>query len=252
MPYLKNAVESILQQTYKNFEFIILNDASRDESQKYLESLKDQRIKLIINKKNLGIARSLNKTLEVAKGRFIARMDADDISLPRRLEEQLVFLKKHPKIDLCGTWVDLIDSKGKTVGEKKYPTKSKDVKKSICWHTAVIHPTFMGKKTFFEKIGGYRINYDFAEDYDLLQRAKKKFAIVNIPKKLLLWRLQKNRRSRKNMQKIDKVDLKIKIEALKRDGLTTDTVCALLWKILVMYLLPAKLKVKIAVILNRA
>ena len=252
MPYLKNAVESILQQTYKNFEFIILNDASSDETQKYLKNLKDQRIKLIVNKKNLGLAKSLNKTLDIAKGRFIARMDADDVSLPKRLEEQLFFLKKHPKIDLCGTWVDLIDSDGKIVGEKKYPTKSKDVKKSIYWYTAVIHPTFMAKKTFFEKIGGYRVNYDFAEDYDLLQRAKKIFTIVNIPKKLLLWRLQNNRRSRKNMQKIDKVDLKIKIEALKRDGFTKDGVLALLWKIFMMYLLPPKVKVKIATALNKA
>src|SRR3989338_4267706 len=96
--YLKDAVESILNQTYENFEFIIVDDASVDNSWDYLKNLNDHRIKLIKNKKNLGLAASLNKALKVAKGNYIARMDADDISLPTRFEEQVNYLQKNPSI----------------------------------------------------------------------------------------------------------------------------------------------------------
>ena len=108
--YLKQAVESILNQTYKNFEFIIVDDASTDNSWQYLKSLKDKRIKLLKNSKNLGLAKSLNRAIGVASGHYIARMDADDISLPTRFQEQLKFLKRNPNIDLCGTWADLFAS----------------------------------------------------------------------------------------------------------------------------------------------
>ena len=252
MPFLIKSVASILRQTHRNFELIIVDDASTDDSANYIKGLKDKRVRLITNKKNLGLAESLNIAIKSAKGEFIARMDADDVSLPNRLKEQVFFLNKHPKIDLCGTWVDLIDENGKKVGEKKYPTKASDVRKSITWYTAVIHPTFMGKKSFFKKMNGYRANYDFAEDYDLLQRAKNDFTIVNIPKKLLLWRHQKNRRSRENMQKMDKVELKIKIESLKRDGFSIIGMLALLRKIFFTYFLPPQIKFQIAIILKLA
>src|SRR3990167_10971452 len=95
MPFLKEAVASILKQTYRNFEFIIVDDGSRDKSWEYLKSLKDTRIKLLKNGRNLGLAASLNKALKKAKGDFIARMDADDVSFPQRLETQIKFLEKN-------------------------------------------------------------------------------------------------------------------------------------------------------------
>ena len=89
MPYLRQAVQSILNQTYKHFEIIIVDDASTDDSLRYLKSIKDKRVNLIKNLKNLGLASSLNIALRKARGDYIARMDADDVSLPRRLETQL-------------------------------------------------------------------------------------------------------------------------------------------------------------------
>lgn len=252
MPYLKEAVQSILSQTHKNFEFIIVDDASTDSSWQYLKSLKDKRIKLIKNKRNLGLAASLNKALKVAKGEFIARMDADDISLPQRLEKQIEFLKKNPTISLCGTWADLIDDKGNKIGEKRHPTDPKRVKEAINWYTAVIHPTYMGTPDFFRQLKGYRDDFDFAEDYDLLSRAKNRFKIANIDQKLLLWRLQGTRRSRASMQKIDKAELKIKLESIKRDGLTPQSLVALVKKIIMTYLLPYPLKLRLATFLKQA
>lgn len=246
MPYLKEAVKSILSQTYKNFEFIIVDDASDDSTPKYLKLLKDKRIKIITNKKNLGLAESLNKALKISKGNFIARMDADDISHPKRIETQVKFLTKNPEIDLCGTWANLINPKGEKIGEKKYPADPKSVNKAITWYTAVIHPTYMGKKSFFDNLHGYRENYNFAEDYDLLARAKNKFQITNIPVKLLSWRLQDARLSRTNMGNMDRVELRIKIESLKRDGFTLKGLLAVTKKLLMTYLIPYPLKYRIA------
>lgn len=252
MPYLKEAVKSILNQTYKNLEFIIVNDASADSSWEYLKSLKDKRIKLIKNKKNLGLAKSLNIALRQAQGDFIARMDADDISLPRRFQEQLKFLVKHPAIDICGSWVDLIDEKGRIIGEKKFPLKDEEIKRVLVRFNPMIHPTSMGKKSFFTQLQGYREEYDGAEDYDLLMRAMKKFKMSNIAKKLLFRRLQRNRRSAKSMAKMDKLELKIKLESIRENGFD---LIALLWiikKILSTYLIPTKLKVQLAQLLKLA
>lgn len=252
MPYLKAAVKSILGQTYGDFEFIIVDDASTDGSLKYLASLKDRRIKLLKNKKNMGLAKSLNIALRQAYGDFIARMDADDVSLPERFEKQIKFLEKNPEIDLCGTWAYLIDSKGNKIGEKKYPVEPEKVKKALTWYTAVIHPTYMGTARFFKELGGYRDNFDFAEDYDLLSRAKNRFKIANIGQKLLLFRLHNTRRSRTVMQKMDKIDLKIKLESIRRDGLAVQALMALIKKIIMIYLLPYPLKSKLAALLKQA
>ena len=242
MPFLKDAVESILNQTYKNFEFIIVDDASVDNSWDYLKNLNDHRIKLIKNKKNLGLAASLNKALKVAKGNYIARMDADDISLPTRFEEQVNYLQKNPSITLCGTWVDLINDKGEKIGEKKYPTEDSKIKKSLAWYPAIVHPTFMSRKGFYKTLNGYDTDFDFAEEYELMMRAKNKFKMANIPKKLLYWRFWDKRRSREFWDKMEKVDFKIKLEAFRRKDFGPSYSLILLGKFFITFILPYKLK----------
>src|SRR3989338_9606954 len=256
MPFLKEAVESILKQTYKNFEFIIVDDASTDETWDYLKSLKDPRVKLIKNKKNLGLAASLNIALrqvfdreaqtESAQGDYVDRMDADDVSLPKRFEIQVRFLESHQDIDLCGTWADLINESGQIIGEKKYPTKDKDIKKALNWYSAIIHPTFMARKKVYRKLKGYNPKFDLAEDYEFLLRAKREYKMANIPQKLLLWRLWNKRRSRKEMEKMDRVDLRIKMEAFKRGDFGPLYTVTLIKKLLMTYLLPMPIKLKLA------
>ena len=129
MPYLQEAVKSILNQTYKDFEFIIVDDASTDDSLKYLKGINDKRIKILSNEKNLGLAVSLNKALNAARGEYIARMDADDISKPERLHIQLNFMELNPQIDICGSFVSVIDENGKLVGSIKKPTTDDKIKK---------------------------------------------------------------------------------------------------------------------------
>ena len=149
MPYLKEAVKSILNQSYKNLEFIIVDDASTDESWRYLKRLRDKRLKLIKNNKNLGLAASLNKALKVTKGDYIVRMDADDISHPNRLEIQLAFMKRNPKVDICGTWAKLINEYGEILNHVKKPLADEQIKKMNRWMPGLIHSTWFARRTIF-------------------------------------------------------------------------------------------------------
>lgn len=250
LPFVKNAIRSILSQTYKNFEVIIIDDASTDKSWQYLKSLKEKRIKLIRNHKNLGLAASLNIALRQAQGVFVARMDADDISSPQRFETQLNFLLKNPKIDLCGSWVDLINENGDKVGELKYPSSDKEIKKSLARFNPIVHPTFFAKKALFESLGGYRPEYDKAEDYDLLVRAMKNFKFANVREKLLSFRLGKKRRSSFDMARMDRLEINIKIDLLKNTGFNITGAFWILKKIITTYLIPINLKIQLARILK--
>lgn len=252
LPFVKEAIKSILEQTHKNLELIIINDDSSDGTQKYLMSLKDKRIVIIDNIKNLGVAQSLNIGLEKASGQFIARMDADDISVPTRLEDQINFLTKNNQIDLCGTYAILIDEVGKAVGKLKYPISTEDIKKKLIWANPIIHPSLMAKRHFFKQLNGYRSEYDGAEDYDLLIRGMEKFNYVNLPKELIKLRLSKNRRSIKSMRKMDKLDLKIKIDFIRKAGISPRAISALIRKILTTYAIPQPLKPRLSQLLKKA
>ena len=242
MPFLKDAVESILNQTYKNFEFIIIDDASTDGSLKYLKSLKDRRIKLINNSKNLGLAASLNKGLKVAKGNYIARMDADDISLPKRFEKQIEFLLKNPSIDLCGTWAKLIDENNKLIGQVKKPIDDRNIKRMNMWITGIIHPSWLGKKSLFEKLKGYDPHYDLAEDLDFLIRANN-FRMANIGEVLLLWRSPQKRRSKQNIEKMYRKSLAVRWKHFRNGHLSILSLPYLVRSLIATFLFPSELKI---------
>lgn len=246
LPYLEEAVASILNQSYKNFEFIIVDDASKDSSWKYLKSIDDKRMILILNRKNIGLAGSLNIAIKKSTGIYVARMDADDISHTNRLEEQIKYLLNNSNVDICGTWADLIDEKGKIIGEKKYPISNNDIKSNLAWYQPIIHPSWLVKKSLYDQLKGYSLNYDMAEDYDFLMRARKTSRMVNIPKKLFKWRLWEKRRSRVEMNKMDKIDLRIKIDSLKRGDFGLFYIFIILQKYIMVYLVPAPLKIILA------
>lgn len=246
MPFLKEATESILKQTYKNFEYIIVDDASTDDTWRYLKSLRDKRIKLVKNKKNLGLAASLNIAIQQTKGEFIARMDADDISLKNRLATQLKFLENNSDVSICGSWADLIDEKGKNVGEKRYPTNDQTIKKALMWYQPIIHPTWFCKLDVFNNLNGYDPKFDLAEDYQFLIRASREYKIANIPKKLLLLRLHHSRRSQAEIHEMDKIDLKVKIFALNNGYFDKFYTIIILKKFLMTFLFPASIKLWLA------
>ena len=242
MPFLKEAVDSVLGQTYKNFEFIIVDDASSDGTWRYLKSLKSERIKFIRNKKNLGLAASLNIALRQAQGDYIARMDADDVSLPRRLETQLEFLEKNHDIDICGSYVSVIDEDGKKIGQIKKPLTDIKIKKELFWLPPLLHPTWFAKKEVYIKLKGYDERWDYVEDFEFLTRAKD-YKMANIPKHLLFFRSQKERRSQKTIEKIYRNSLKLRQKSFKEQKLGFNYLPILIRSYISTYLFPTRLKI---------
>ncbi len=183
---LKASVFSILNQTLKDFEFIIVIDNPLDKWYiQYLESIKDERIHILVNEKNKGIAESLNRGIKEAKGKYIARMDADDIAHPNRLERELDYLEKN-HLDFIGSFICSFDSKHKNI--IRYPKTEKGIQKLIYYRNVFSHPTFFFRKEVYERIHGYT-NIPYVEDYDFIFKTiKAGFKVGNIPEVLLDYR----------------------------------------------------------------
>lgn len=193
--YLHEAIESIINQSLDDFEFVIINDASTDASLKIIESFRDPRILLITNETNLGLTKSLNKGLGIAKGEFIARMDADDICYPQRLEKQVAFFETDKDIALCGTWVTIL---GDTNRRGEYPVTHDEIKFTMLCYNAFAHPTVMWRREVFEGMAlKYDENYITAQDYELFSRLVHLVKTANIPEVLLYYREHENQVTKK-------------------------------------------------------
>lgn len=194
--YLKYSIESILNQTYKNFEFIIIDDASTDSTlsiiRKYMK--KDIKIVLIQNRKNIGLAASLNRGINIAKGKYIARQDADDISHYERLEKQFIYLDKNHQIDILGTYNNYIDINSCYIEDKKdYPNEKEHITYLFCGKAIFAHGTAMMRSTLFLELGGYNENFYYAQDAELWCRCLKSKKEINIlPEILYSFRLTIN------------------------------------------------------------
>jgi glycosyltransferase involved in cell wall biosynthesis len=201
--FLSVSIESILKQSFKNFEFIIINDGSSDNSEKIILNFlkKDQRIIYIKNTKNYGISKSLNIGIKKSKGKFICRMDADDISHYQRLEIQKNFLQKNPNIGVCGSFVRVLFKK-KYINYK-YPMNSDDCYATLLFSNPVPHPASMFKKNIISnnKIFYNNKNLSGCEDYELWAKLSKFTNFYNIPRYLYIYRDLSNslsKRGKKN------------------------------------------------------
>lgn len=231
--FLGEAVESILNQTFRDFEFIIVVDNPDNEI--LIESVnayveQDERIKLLINERNLGLGNSLNRGLEVAQGEYIARMDSDDISLPTRLEMQKQFLDANTDIGLVGCCAIRIDEDGSELGEMKLPSNSATLRKMLPYTTAAYHPTWMLRCKTIEKVGVYRC-FPVAQDYDFLFRCIDcGIKISNIQDVLFKYRVSTHNASvakfldqwnvRKYIQKLHRQRVKRGTDSFSKDELS--------------------------------
>jgi glycosyltransferase involved in cell wall biosynthesis len=154
--YLSEAIQSILNQTYSNFELLIINDGSTDETGKIIDSFKDERIRCITNKNNINLCQSLAKGVSLSRGEFIARMDADDLAYPERLEKQLAVMQNCPEIDLLGTNIRFIDQNNKFIGSSKVIDNTLELKWHILFRNCFNHPTVMIRKSALDRTG---LNY---------------------------------------------------------------------------------------------
>ena len=199
---LRESIESILNQTYRDFEYIIIldypdNDVHKSVIEEY--ALKDDRIHFYINEKNMGLTDSLNRGLSLCHGEYIARMDADDISLPDRLERQMKYLEKN-HYDLIGGITEMINENGSLLYSiKSVPTDPKKINKALRYSQCIAHPTWLGKKEVFEKNAGYR-HMPLCEDYDFTLRAVLNgFVVSNLNEAVLKYRMTSNSISRSNL-----------------------------------------------------
>lgn len=179
--FIKTAVQSILNQTYTDFEFIIINDGSTDKSMQIIESFADERIVLIDKAQNDGLIAALNDGLEAVKGEYIARMDADDESLPERFKLQIEFMQNHPETDILGTAMFFID--GNKIRIIKPKETHAECLNALFGGVCIMHPTVMIRKTALDKIK-YNEKYKTAEDYKLwvdLAKNGAKFANLQVP-----------------------------------------------------------------------
>jgi glycosyltransferase involved in cell wall biosynthesis len=154
--YLRDSIDSVLNQTYDKFEFLIIDDGSTDSSRKIIESYDDDRIKLLVNETNIGLIKSLNKGISESSGEYIARQDADDICYPERFAREIEILDRNPDILLVGTQLTLIDNAGVTVGVWSYPVQSDLVRWFLLFNSAVAHSSSMYRKKNVQGVGGTR------------------------------------------------------------------------------------------------
>ena len=186
--FLSASIESILAQSLRNFEFIIIDDGSTDNSIEIINSFNDPRIKLIKNEKNLGLISSLNKGIDYASGRYIARHDADDIALPERLSKQLKAIKERGLIAI-GSWLQLVDEHNNYQQVWQYPLFNSAIHWQLLFNSAFGHSSIMYDKSAVVAAGKYRHEAKYVEDYDLWSRISSAGRMSNIQEALVLYRV---------------------------------------------------------------
>jgi Glycosyl transferase family 2 len=200
--FLAEAVESILGQTFHDFEFVIIDDGSTDRTAEILTNYarQDERIR-VHRHENKGRATSLNIGIGVARGKYIARMDADDIALRTRLEEQIRFMEEHPDVGLLGGAFELISDDGsRLINTISFPTEDSDIKSALLIDNPICHPTVIMRKAVFEVSGGYRKALVDADDYDLWLRISERSRLANLSTCILQYRIHPNQVSIKGIR----------------------------------------------------
>ncbi len=186
--YIIDSIESILSQTFTNFAFLIIDDGSTDSTAEIVESYRDPRIRLVRNQKNIGLTRSLNKGIKLAESDYIARMDADDISLPNRLEKQFQCFKSDPSLTLCASRMEVIDENGCPTGII-YPTISPSLLPwRLLFGNQIPHTSVMLKRQALIELGGYAEWAKRSQDYELWARVNHQHKVLMIPDILVYWR----------------------------------------------------------------
>lgn len=220
--YLSETIESILDQSFSNFEFIIIDDGSTDGSSEIIDHYhqKDPRVIVIQNRENIGLALSLNKGLQIAKGKYIARMDADDVCLPERFQTQFEYLEEHPEIWIVGSSIIHIDDQGNEIRRISYPNSPNRLRWNMLFGTTglVCHPCAMMRSDRIREAGLYR-NLPASQDMDLWCRffGYEPFPITNLDDSLIKYRWHENSFSTRFSKVQHEVSSKIRLETINRE-----------------------------------
>lgn len=220
--YLHDALQSIVDQHFKDFELLIVDDGSTDRSSEIIGSFRDSRIRVLKNSQRLKLSGALNRGIIEAKGTYIARMDADDIALPERLTRQVDYLEKYSEIGLCGTWVEKFGQGGSSV--ITYPDSPERVRAYSLFDCPFAHPTVMFRRKLFSS---HNLSYDGSyyptEDYELWARALACFPAINLPKVLLRYRVHGQSMTGSDWDQMDGQAARVAGKLLMKLGVSAST-----------------------------
>lgn len=206
--YIEKAIQSVLNQSFTDFELLIINDGSTDGTLDIVRKFTDPRIRLIHNDGNKGLTFTRNRGIEEAKGQYIAILDCDDLAMPDRLKAQIAFLNSNPEIAMCGGQAITIDESGKQIGNLNVMAGDKNISPELVFHNTFINSTLMIKRSAMLESGGYR-DYSPAEDYELSYRISLHHPVANLNKVLVAYRLHGNNISKVQNEKIINAELRI-------------------------------------------
>lgn len=216
--YLIEAIQSILKQTFTDFEFLIINDGSTDSTKEVLQQFHDSRIRAVCNEKNIGLIKTLNRGIGMAQGRYITRMDHDDLSVPDRLARQLAFMEKHPEVGVCGSWVKTFRESEEQLW--KYPVSNAKIRCQLLFSNIFAHSSVMLRKSVLNSHDLEYVSDDlYAEDYGLWSRYMDVCSLANLPEPLLRYRLHENNTGVLHADGQKQTVMKIQHTILKRMGI---------------------------------
>ena len=227
--FLATAIDSVLAQTYSDFEIVVVNDASTDGTGRIAAGYRDRRVRVIENSENLGTGPSLNRGLAVIRSEYVAKLDADDVCFPQRLAKQVAFLDAHPDVAAVGAQAVGIDAKGRRVRrlESWYETTEWGIRWRRIFQNPLIHSATMFRRAIvWDVLGGYDDRYRFGEDFDLWDRLGRRYSIRNLPERLIGRRVYPGSLSAAdNPARAGYLERKIpRIHANMREGLQWDDV----------------------------
>lgn len=217
--YLEASIDSILSQTFTDFELILVDDGSKDTSPEIINryALKDKRIVVIKNEKNLGISLTRNKLISFAKGKYIAWQDADDISMRKRLEHQYKYMEENINVGICGGYLEFFNDE-KILSLRTYPEKDSGLRNKIFRQSPVAQPGAMIRKGVLEKTGLFDINLPQAEDLDLSLRIGQHLEFANLQEKIIKYRMHNNSVTVRKLRENIECTLEVRKRAVKKYG----------------------------------
>jgi glycosyltransferase involved in cell wall biosynthesis len=224
-PYLRPALDSILAQTFRDFEFIIIDDGSSDGSPQLLReyAARDTRIRLTV-RSNQGLTRTLNEAIELSRGEFLARMDCDDVALPDRFQKQLAALRADTSLVCVGGSFELIDGKGRLLTRLRPPTDDATIQQLLLkGHTAICHPAAMMRRDAAAKVGNYDPHFKTTQDLDLWLRLGEVGRLGNVPEVVLKFRQHDSSVSETKREEQRRFGREAVERAWKRRGITNGT-----------------------------
>lgn len=245
--YIWEAIESILSQTFSDFEFIIIDDCSTDNSWKIIQEYvkKDKRIIAMRNEENLKICKTLNRWIEIAKWEYIARMDSDDISMKNRFQLQVDFLELHPEVWILWGTMEIMDEIWKVYSKREYNLTDEEIRKKIFRYSPFCHPVIMIRKNILKQSGLYDEKLVYSEDYDLYFRIGKYSKFANISNTLIKYRMFSWNTTTKKLKEMERGTIYIRKKAEKEywyNMTLRDKLYNLLQKISI-YVMPSRVKI---------